>query len=163
MARKKGPQVEQAYQYIQKKILAYEILPGEPVSDNALAVELGMSRAPVREAVLRLESVGLVERGPNGAICAALGKEDIEEICRLRLVLESLAVELIFEHGGLTAKQKNELRHVYEEFSKASAQKETGYQRGYYWDDVFHSTIVAFSQNKRLVHMLAQMQLQLLE
>ncbi len=161
MARKKGPQVEQAYQYIQKKILGYEILPGAPVSDHALAEELGMSRAPVREAVMRLEAAGLVERGPNGAVCAALGKEDIKEICCLRLALETLAIELIFEKGGLLPEQKEELERVYHSFSEASLQKETVYQKGYYWDDVFHSVIVSFSGNKRLVHMLELMQLQI--
>lgn len=161
MARKKGPQVEQAYQYIQQKILAYEILPGNPVSDHAMAVELGMSRAPVREAILKLEAVGLVERGANGAVCATLGKEDIEEICRLRLVLETLAVELIFERGGLSPEQKEELTRVYQSLSEASRQEKMAYQKNYQWDDTFHSTIVSFSGNKRLIHMLELMQLQI--
>ena len=161
MARKKGPQVDQAYQYIQHKILAYEIPPGNPVSDHAIAAELGMSRAPVREAILKLEAVGLVERGEHGAVCATLGKEDIEEICRLRLVLETLAVELIFEKGGLAPEQKEELKRVYQALSAASQQEERAYQKNYQWDDTFHSTIVSFSGNKRLIHMLELMQLQI--
>ncbi len=156
MPRKKSPQVEQAYQYIKNKILKYEILPGEVISDNALAAELGMSRSPIREAIMRLETVGLVERVAHGVICARLGKDDIEEICELRRALEVLAVELIFKKGGLNKKQTAELTDIYNSFTRAFSG-----EKRYYWDDMFHATIVAFSNNKRLISMLEQMQLQI--
>ena len=48
MARKKGPQVQQAYDFIKNKILSFELVPGMPVSDHALEQELDMSRSPIR-------------------------------------------------------------------------------------------------------------------
>ena len=60
MARKKGPQVHQAYEYIKEKILSFELIPGAGISDNALSQELGMSRSPIREAIMLLVADGLV-------------------------------------------------------------------------------------------------------
>ena len=60
MARKKGPQVQQAYDYIKDKIINFELAPGMPVSDHALEQELDMSRSPIREAMLLLTANGLV-------------------------------------------------------------------------------------------------------
>ena len=142
-------------------LLSFEILPGVSVSDNALAAELGMSRAPVREAIMRLEAIGLIERCASGVICAPLGNEDILEICCLRMTLETLAVELVFDRGGLGQSQKNEFTHVFDQLTQTSSQQEQNYEQGYYWDDVFHSTIIRFSGNTRLVRILQQMQLQI--
>ena len=61
MARKKGPQVQQAYDYIKDKILSFELAPGTSVSDHALEQKLDMSRSPIREAILLLTANGLLE------------------------------------------------------------------------------------------------------
>ena len=46
MARKKGPAADQAYEIILSRILSFELLPGDVVSDHALALNLDMSRTP---------------------------------------------------------------------------------------------------------------------
>lgn len=110
---------------------------------------------------MRLEAIGLIERCATGVICATLGKDDILQICCLRLTLETLAIELIFDQGGLTKPQKDQLTHVFDQLTQTSSYKETNYEQGYYWDDAFHSTIIEFSGNTRLVRILQQMQLQI--
>lgn len=73
-------------------ILGRELTPGFPLPEAKLAVRLGVSRAPVREALSILEREGLVERGSRGMLVAKLTRADVDEISSLRLALEQLAV-----------------------------------------------------------------------
>ena len=62
MARKKGPQTQQAYTYIKQKIQNFQLPPGMAVSDYTLEQELKMSRSPIREAIMRLSQTLLLLR-----------------------------------------------------------------------------------------------------
>ena len=94
MARKKGPQVQQAYDYIKDKIINFELAPGMPVSDHALEQELDMSRSPIREAMLLLTANGLLETTPTGTKVAPMTLEDVIEICQVRKAIEDNARKL---------------------------------------------------------------------
>ena len=164
MARRKSELADKAYNYLLERIIGFEILPGEVISDSNVANLLEMSREPVREAFMRLEAEGLLERGKHSVHCAELSLDDIKEICQLRSALESLAVELIKEKGGLLPSQKEELTFVMGEMKKNTVPMITDVDSSkvrYHWDDVFHSTIVQFSGNKRLINMFSLMQLQI--
>lgn len=66
--------------------------PGERLKEEELAQELGISRTPVREALLMLQSEGLVESVPNrGAVVRAYTPAEIEELYELRALLEGFA------------------------------------------------------------------------
>lgn len=71
-------------------------LPGGSVlRQEEMARKFGVSRIPIREALLKLEGEGLVEAQPRrGVVVTALSPEDFEEILDMRLALESLAIEL---------------------------------------------------------------------
>ncbi len=74
-------------------ILAGHFAPGERLREEQLANALGVSRGPVREALVQLERQGLVVINRNrGAVVAQLSREDLEELYTLRLPLEELAV-----------------------------------------------------------------------
>jgi DNA-binding GntR family transcriptional regulator len=74
--------------------------PGDRLPQANIAQELGVSQAPVREALTMLEREGLVERTVNqGATIIALSNADIEEIGALRAALEVLAVKLAIRHA----------------------------------------------------------------
>lgn len=89
---------EQAYRYIRKKVLTREILPGEKLSEPAIAKELDFSRTPVRAALRRLDSEGLVVISLNhGAEVAKPSAKDIEDTYMMRESLESLAASLASE------------------------------------------------------------------
>ena len=113
MARKKGPQVQQAYDYIKDKIINFELAPGMPVSDHALEQELDMSRSPIREAMLLLTANGLLETTPTGTKVAPMTLEDVIEICQVRKAIEVAAINIIMDHGGLTRQQKDEIGDIY--------------------------------------------------
>ena len=83
---------EIAYDYIKNAILSYDIKPDSPISESALAEELSMSRSPIREALGKLESEGLVVTYPSrGSFATSLTPYDVEEVYELRLLFEKWA------------------------------------------------------------------------
>jgi DNA-binding GntR family transcriptional regulator len=74
-------------------IMRGELTPNDRLREEVLAEKLGVSRGPIREALVQLEREGLVVKQPNGrAVVAALSLKDIEEVYSLRMSLEQLAV-----------------------------------------------------------------------
>src|SRR5690348_10836702 len=68
---------------------------GDRLPQAHVAEKLGVSQAPVREALVTLEREGLVERGTrNGAAVTSFSVADIEEICSLRVAFETLGIRL---------------------------------------------------------------------
>lgn len=68
------------YEKLREEILTLELAPGEPVDENGLAERYGVSRSPVREALIRLEADGLVRLTPNkGAIITPLHLEEFPQ------------------------------------------------------------------------------------
>jgi DNA-binding GntR family transcriptional regulator len=84
--------IEQATEAIRSRIVNGELELGEPLSETALAVKLGVSKQPVREAFLRLEAEGLVEIRPqHGTFVFDMGADEVRDLCELREVLEIAA------------------------------------------------------------------------
>ena len=79
---------------LREAIVSHELEPGRRLAEDDLAAQMGVSRGPVREALMRLEREGLVviERH-KGARIASWNRHDLEEIYSLRSVLEELALE----------------------------------------------------------------------
>ncbi|MBN1568652.1 MAG: GntR family transcriptional regulator [Acidobacteria bacterium] len=87
---------EKAYLCIQQKIAGRELPAGSPISEVALAAELGLSRTPVHEALRQLLGEGLLEEDSNGSIVVVrLSRQDFVELYELRSVLEAHAVSKI--------------------------------------------------------------------
>jgi DNA-binding GntR family transcriptional regulator len=86
------PLRDRAYDAIKEAILTLSLKPGEPLVERNLATRLGISKTPIRGALVRLEREGLVTMAPfKGTIVAHIYKDDIREIFELREALESLA------------------------------------------------------------------------
>ena len=69
--------------------------PGLRLKEEELARELGISRTPVREALLVLQTEGLLEGAPNrGATVRTYEAEDLDDLYQLRAVLEGFAARL---------------------------------------------------------------------
>lgn len=85
---------EVARDSIREAILKGNLRPGERIVESRVAKSMGVSQAPVREAIRELEQAGLVVSYPNrGAFVRELSPKDIGEIYSLRAVLERFAVE----------------------------------------------------------------------
>lgn len=78
-----------ALRVIRDNIISLELAPGSKVSDHELAAQLGLSRTPVREALIELSKVAIVEMYPQkGSIIAPIDYALMEEAYFMREVLE---------------------------------------------------------------------------
>ncbi len=87
-----------AHDSIRQLIVGGELAFGEQLSEQSLAAQLGISKTPVREALLRLRGEGLIDIQPQrGTFVFEMSARDVEEICRFREFLEATALELAMQ------------------------------------------------------------------
>lgn len=92
---------EAALSAIRQAILRGDLKPGQRLMESDIAEQMGMSRAPVREALCQLETEGLVVSEPHrGTFVAELSATDLWEIYTLRAAIESLAVRIVTERAS---------------------------------------------------------------
>lgn len=129
-------------------IIAHELEPGRRLAEDDLANQMGVSRGPVREALARLEREGLVviERH-KGARIASWGKNDVEEIFSLRLVLEQLAIEWACKNA--TATDITALESIVKEFRNLGDKQRT-IKAVSKLDLEFHSAVFSAAHHDRL-------------
>ncbi|MDB5695021.1 MAG: hypothetical protein JWN21_564 [Sphingomonas bacterium] len=83
------PITDLVYDRLYAAIIGRELLPGSQLTEQALADQLNVSKTPVREALLRLRQVGLIEPdGRRGMRVVKLSLEDLRQATELRAVLE---------------------------------------------------------------------------
>ena len=88
--------VDDAYEQIRRRILDNVWPPGHRALEQEVALALGMSRTPVREALLRLQNEGLIEVIPrHGMRVLPVSPSDMREIYQILTALECLASELL--------------------------------------------------------------------
>ncbi|MBI5791131.1 MAG: GntR family transcriptional regulator [Rhodocyclales bacterium] len=83
---------DRVYNQLRDNIGSHQIRPGERLQEVSLAAQLGVSRTPVREALARLESEGMIVVEGRGFVVPELTDADIAEIYELRFLLEPAAV-----------------------------------------------------------------------
>lgn len=99
----------EVFQKLQSAIRAGELPPGAPLKEAHLAKQLNVSQVPVREALLRLEHLGLVVRVPDkGTHVTKLSRSEILELIEVRTHLEDLAFRLAAKR--MTPEIEGELR-----------------------------------------------------
>lgn len=147
-----GPLRVQVFKAIENAVLNGEFKAGDSLNELKISSELGVSRTPVREALMQLELEGLVKNIPNkGAVVIGVSEKDIEDIYAVRIRIEGLAAKLCAENISeeeLDALQKIvDLQEFY--LSKNDAEQ--------IWrlDGDFHKLIYNASQNRPLRFMLS--------
>ncbi|HHV57353.1 MAG TPA: GntR family transcriptional regulator [Firmicutes bacterium] len=89
---------EQLFQALKEAILTNKYRPGEELPIDKLAAEFGVSTTPVREALVRLEGIGLVRLIPNrGAQVTSITPADVRHIWEVRRLLEPYAARTAAE------------------------------------------------------------------
>lgn len=104
---------ERIYQSIEEQIRVGALLPGDPVDETKLMSEFGVSRTPVREAMLQLKSQGLLNFPPRGG--AVVSKMDVQQLFamwELLAELESLCARYACER--MSDEQRAELARIHE-------------------------------------------------
>ncbi len=90
--RLRGARAQRPSEVIREAIIDGRLAPGQRLKEEELARELGISRTPVREALLILESEGLVESIPKrGATVRSYAVDDLDDLYQLRALLEGYA------------------------------------------------------------------------
>ena len=118
--------VEKAYAAIREGIMDGIYPAGSHLKAEDLAVAVGVSRTPVREALRRLHAEGLVDFVANrGAYVLSWDKSDVEEVFGLRLVLESFGAELAATRRS--AEQLAQLRQLAERMTMAARERPPHY------------------------------------
>ncbi|MBX7483430.1 GntR family transcriptional regulator [Qipengyuania qiaonensis] len=98
---------DQLVDLIRERILDGTVPPGQPIRQDALASELGVSKIPLREALTRLEQEGLVTSQVNrGYVVRSLRSDEAEEVYALRLKLEPETVALAAIHANDADRQQ---------------------------------------------------------
>lgn len=146
--RRKPSSAQRAVEEIRDLILTNELPAGASYLETELAERLGMSRTPVREALLVLETQGLVEMRPRkGARIKALSAEDMREIYDILTELESLAAERAAE-AGLSEEALAPLSGAIREMEAALERGDReAWARG---DEAFHDALVRLGGNRRV-------------
>ena len=133
-------------------IITLELAPGSAVSENELSQILKLSRTPVREALIELSKMGLVDIQPQrGSYIAKIDYELVEESRFMRLVLENAVLALVCE--GISPEHEEMLRANMEEETR---HLEAGdYTRLFELDTDFHRllfTSVSKARTYGIIH-----------
>ncbi|GAA2079729.1 GntR family transcriptional regulator [Streptomyces albiaxialis] len=127
---------------------------GEPINEIQLAEEVGVSRTPLREALISLEREGIItsERG-KGFRFAPIGARELRDVTAILISLESLALELSSpEHLASIAPRLLEEARA---FSAPQAPHGT-IER---YDDAWHDLLLSGCRNTRLMDMISSLKL----
>lgn len=133
---------------IERLILSGELPTGSRVNENAIALRLGVSRGPVREACRALVELGLLDLIPNrGVFVRRMDRHDVEEVYDLRAGLTGLAGSLLA--AKVTDAEVDRLRMLVEGMDKAA---DDGDFRSFYPVNLeFHDVILQLTGNSRLI------------
>ena len=140
--------------HIRTAIVEGEIPAGTKISEPELARRYDLSRAPLREALARLERCHLIERTPNaGARVVKLSIEGLRSLYQLREELEGLACRLAAEH--MTEQEIAEVRALLDQHlsTQRVREGESYYQEA--GDVDFHYRVILGSKNPYLINILS--------
>jgi len=139
------------YSHLRSRILGFKLLPGVKISDKEIAKELGTSRTPVREALIRLVNHGLVSSLHNkGFTVREFSIKEVKDIYILREALELLAVKLAIKNFDQPKIKK--LKSLIDSYPDLIA---TGNRNEFNKaDEEFHMLIAEYSNNHPLIAQL---------
>jgi len=142
-----------AYEKVKEMILSNELKPGQKIVQDSLALDLGISRTPLRSALQKLEAEYLIKSIPRrGVVVREFSNEKIVEIYDCRIALESMAIRLFTESASVVEKKR--LQKFFSKYSKGSGSIDT---KAYQADDAkFHDFIQSNCGNEFLGRLFNQ-------
>lgn len=143
------PVREKVYQHLKSAVLAGHFDPGERLTEENLAKKLKVSRTPVREALHKLESEGLIKpRKKRGFIASRDSKEEVEELLELRAVLEGYTLRLISER--ISEETLEELHGLIEKAEDALGRNRI--DEVFRWNTQFHDRLHELVWDRHRLH-----------
>lgn len=141
----------QIYGFIRDAIVSMELLPGQMISETALADQFGVSRTPVREALIQLANIGFVDVLPQRG--TYVSKFSMDKILEARFIREALEVSVV---SSLAENVTDEIIQAGEAIiaeQKVAAKDDDAlaFQK---LDDQFHQTLANFTTYGRVAALI---------
>lgn len=139
---------EQVVQQIRASIIEGRINPNDHITEAMLTKQLGVSRTPIREALILLEQEGLVvNEAYRGCFVRAFTERDISEIFSMRTTLENMAGKIIIEEV-----REEDLVHLHNSVASQRMAIEQGdFKQVRAIDMAFHEYLVKKSNHELLI------------
>lgn len=142
---------DRVYHILRQAILSLDLKPGSLLVEETIALQLGVSKTPVRGAFHKLSQEGLVIRKPyKGVYVSEISFEQMEEIFEVRAVLEGLAARLAARHFPETDFEKAEECLSRAEKALEAGEAEACAQAG----KEFHNLVISHIDNEYLMTVL---------
>lgn len=139
---------QQVTDQIRAAIIEGELKPNDHITETSLTEKLGVSRVPVREALILLESEGLIVSIPNrGNFVRAFEEKDVDEVLSMRTMLESFAAEILI--GTLTATDFRHLRRLINDITQAIGEQSFSTARRI--DMTLHTYLIERTEHSLLI------------
>lgn len=150
---------EVAYGELKRLVLLGEFPINVRLGEERLAARLEMSRTPIREALARLHSEGLVVRGPDGGYCPAVPDVVvIQELYEVRATLEVQALWRPLDHDG--RHDVGVLESLRDDWRALAADRADSFDEAdptfVLLDESFHTTLAEAAGNRAVVEVLRQ-------
>ena len=145
---------EYALRMIRHNITMLELEPGSKVSENELAGEMGISRTPVREALIELSKINIVEIFPQrGSYITLIDSRQVDEALFMRLTLEKAVMDLVCKQATsqqiLELEQNVQLQKFYIDNNHSAKLMEL--------DNEFHAKLFEIADKKRTYELIQSM------
>jgi DNA-binding GntR family transcriptional regulator len=142
---------DHVYDYLSTQIQQNRLKPGEKINEKTLCDHLGISRTPVREALIELANEDLLERRPRrGFLVKALTKEEVKEIYKVLGCLEGVAAAGAI--SCLSAREFTAMEVLIRSMDEAILKKKS--ERFYKLQKDFHDVYISACGNKHLVRII---------
>ena len=139
------------FEKLQQAIYSGELKSGVRLTEKKIAEELVVSRTPVREALYRLASTGMIKIIPHrGFIISRWSAKEIKDVMEIRVALEMLAVRLTIQR--ISPKEIDELKILVTKMEKAVKRKDI--MKASHLNTLFHDKIILASNNKELCQVI---------
>lgn len=146
---------DQVKAFVIEAIISGEFQPGDRVVASSLARQLGVSQAPVREAIRDLVLLGFLQSKPfKGTSVRSFTPKELDEVYTVRAALESLAARLAVER--LTSSDVQTLQNTLDDMIRAAQEEDEGQMVRL--DNQFHETIMKVSDNGLLYQLWQTLQ-----
>jgi len=138
---------DQVYEYIRHQMKVGELMPGSSIDMNATSKKLGISKTPLRDALIRLEMEGFVNILPRrGVVVNTLTVQDIKEFYQILGALENTAI--LKASPFLSEKEIKRMKELNDQMDKAI--KKDDFDTYYERNLKFHDIYLKLSGNKTL-------------
>lgn len=148
------PAASQIFGFVRDSIVSMELQPGQLISETALAQQFGVSRTPVREALIQLSNIGFVEVLPQRGTYVT--KLSMAKIFEAQFIREALEVAVVSNLAGFEEELRNQIvndceKIVSDQKTAADDDDSLAFQN---LDDKFHQSLAIFTNHVRTAELI---------